>query len=453
MNNYQEFSRIGKEIRDAVNDALDTMDFSGLNDAISRSVDRAVKEVHSRAEDAVKGTSGQMGDAIRGMQDRVNEAMEQAVRFTDRYAGRSGRKGKREKEAEAGERIRERKRQEVRGASETELLYGRAPGVSGVLYTVFGSILLAGFGIPFLISLALGAGFASFGIFQRLGLFFFLPMSAASAAMLGCGVRILNRRKRFHTYIRSIGTKTICAVRTLSRAVGKSESFVCRDIQKMIERGLFLQGHIDEEQTCLMVTDETYRMYLASKERTREAQEERKRELDRQAEQKAEDPGMKEILDEGMACIETIRKVNDELPDPVISEKLDKLERVIGLIYVRLQKNPEKLDSMKRFTDYYLPTTIKLVRAYREFEQSEMDTERIRDSKAQIEQTLDTINLAFGRMLDSLYEEDTLDISTDIQVLKTLLAQEGLTGSDFGEMDDIFEGVSGVRKAAQDRPM
>ena len=80
---------------------------------------------------------------------------------------------------------------------------------------------------------------------------------------------------------------------------------------------------------------------------------------------------------------------------------------------------------------YYLPTTLKLVNAYREFDAQPVQGENILSAKREIEETLDTINLAFENLFDGLFEDDAIDISTDISVLETMLRQEGLTGSDF----------------------
>ncbi len=457
-------TQIGDEIRDALNDALKHGDFSGLNDAISHTISFAVNEVQNHVTEAmsdVQEKAGEKaGDALRSAQKYVNRTIDQAVRY-----------------AEGANRTTE-------GISHAAV-FGRAPiRVSAIVSIVFGSLLLAGFGIPAFVSAALGLGLGMFGVFQSLGLFFFLPVAAGGGALLSGGVRSLQRRNRFRNYVRSIGTKTICAVKTLSRAAGRSEAFVRKDLEKMIRDGYFLQGHLDDEKSCLMITDETYELYLQSKERTMEARRAQQEQQRQQAQQEQQTGGyagtadatkmqgmdkdnadtaqnqkQKEIMETGRRYMETIRQVNDELPDPVISEKLDKLEKVVGLIYVRLQKSPDQLASMKRFTDYYLPTTIKLVNAYREFDKSEIKTERMEASKHEIEQTLDTILFAFEQMLDSLYEEDTIDISADIQVLQTLLAQEGYVadglhaqtkknGQDNGltGMEDIFEGVSGVRK-------
>jgi len=412
----REFSKIGVEIRDAVNEAIDTMDFSRLSGVISRSADSAIKEVQDRMNRGMKSANREWN------QNTVNRRYQRAQSMENSYVRQSR-------------------------MESYELLYGKAPGsVASVLFTVFGSILTAGFGTPFLVLLAISIATASFGMLMRLALFFFLPLTAGSLWMLAKGITMTKKKKRFQEYMKCIGTKTICAIKTLSRAVGKPEGYVYNDLQKMIQEGLFRQGHIDDEKTCLMVTDETYSLYLQSKERTRAVQEQRKKEQEERRKEEAKDARLREALDEGLRCIEIIRQVNDELPEPVISAKLDKLEKVIGLIYVRIQKSPEKLDSMKRFTDYYLPTTIKLVKAYRDFEQSEVERGRVVEAKMEIEQTLDTINLAFERMLDSLYEDDTMDISSDIQVLQMLLAQEGLTDDALHSMDDVFEGISGVRK-------
>ena len=523
-------TQIGDEIRDALNDALKHGDFSGLNDAISHTISFAVNEVQNHVAEAmsdVQGKAGEKaGDALRSAQEYVNRTIDQAVRYADKksnahkthqtfHTDRQSETYRGEPDAQTfrdTQTTREAGRAYAEGANHTTegishaAVFGRAPiRVSAIVSIVFGSLLLAGFGIPAFVSAALGLGLGMFGVFQSLGLFFFLPVAAGGGALLSGGVRSLQRRNRFRNYVRSIGTKTICAVKTLSRAAGRSEAFVRKDLEKMIRDGYFLQGHLDDEKSCLMITDETYELYLQSKERTMEARkaQQEQQQTGQAWQNKRTQPGstqnassengggqtssgqtggyagtadgtktqgmdkdnadtaqkQKEIMETGRRYMETIRQVNDELPDPVISEKLDKLEKVVGLIYVRLQKSPDQLASMKRFTDYYLPTTIKLVNAYREFDKSEIKTERMEASKHEIEQTLDTILFAFEQMLDSLYEEDTIDISADIQVLQTLLAQEGYvadglhaqtkkTGQDSGltGMEDIFEGVSGVRK-------
>ena len=77
--------------------------------------------------------------------------------------------------------------------------------------------------------------------------------------------------------------------------------------------------------------------------------------------------------------------------------------------------------------DHYLPMTVKLLRAYADMDAQPIQGDTIRSSKREIEETLDTLNLAFEKLLDSIFEDTALDVSSDISVLQTLLAQEGLT--------------------------
>ena len=126
-----------------------------------------------------------------------------------------------------------------------------------------------------------------------------------------------------------------------------------------------------------------------------------------------------------------IRAANDALPGQTISEKLDRLELVTEKIFAHVEQHPEKLPDIRKFMNYYLPTTLKLVNAYREFETQPVQGENIQSSKREIEETLDTINTAFENLLDNLFQTDALDLSTDISALETMLAQEGLTDSVF----------------------
>ena len=126
-----------------------------------------------------------------------------------------------------------------------------------------------------------------------------------------------------------------------------------------------------------------------------------------------------------------IKAANDALPEEGISNKLDRLEEVTSKIFACVQQNPSQLPELKKFMEYYMPTTLKLVNAYKEFDEQPIQGENITTAKKEILKTLDTINYAFEKLLDSLFREAAMDVSTDISVLNTLLAQEGLTKSDF----------------------
>ena len=92
-----------------------------------------------------------------------------------------------------------------------------------------------------------------------------------------------------------------------------------------------------------------------------------------------------------------------------------------------MEQHPELIDDLHKFLHYYLPTTMKLLKAYEELDKQEVQGENITTAKQEIENTLDTINTAFENLLDSLFEDTAWDVATDISVLQTMLAQEGLT--------------------------
>ena len=103
-------------------------------------------------------------------------------------------------------------------------------------------------------------------------------------------------------------------------------------------------------------------------------------------------------------------------------------------IFDRAETHPEIIPDLKKMMDYYLPMTVKLLNAYADMDAQPVQGETIRNSKREIEQTLDTLLLAFEKLLDDLFEDTAMDISSDISVLNTLLAQEGLTEDELTKM-------------------
>lgn len=228
------------------------------------------------------------------------------------------------------------------------------------------------------------------------------------------GCRMFGRAKRFRQYWSLLREKGFCDISVLADAVEKRPRYVVRDVTRMLNAGLLPGGRLDERKSCLIIGQDLYQQYLS-------AQEGMKR-----REKTTVDP----VIAAGLEAVHQIRSANAALPGAVVTEKLNRLEDVTASIFAYVEQRPAKLQDIRRFMDYYLPTTVKLVKSYQEFE-AQAETAATRDAKEEILATLDTISTAFETLLDGLYQDDTLDISTDISVLKTMLAQEGLTGCDF----------------------
>ena len=133
------------------------------------------------------------------------------------------------------------------------------------------------------------------------------------------------------------------------------------------------------------------------------------------------------MLDRGSAFIAQIRKCNDDIPGEEISQKISRIELLVQRIFDRARTHPEVIPDLQKLMDYYLPMTVKLLSAYADMDAQPFQGETMENAKREIEATLDTLNAAFEKLLDDLFEDTALDVSSDISVLNTPLAQEGLT--------------------------
>ena len=122
-----------------------------------------------------------------------------------------------------------------------------------------------------------------------------------------------------------------------------------------------------------------------------------------------------------------IRDLNVRIDDRNVSDKIDRIEALTADIFQLIAEHPERADEIRRFVNYYLPTTFKLLESYSLMEKQRYQGESIRASRAQIEAVLDQIIVAIKRQQDKLFQSDALDVETDITVLKTMMSADGLT--------------------------
>lgn len=322
--------------------------------------------------------------------------------------------------------------------------------VSNVLYQVFGGI---GLGITSFITLIrIGAVFLGNTLLSPAGWIVNLIFLAIFGGMVRLGTSQGKRLRRARRYMQLCGDKMYGEIEHLAASIGKSTRYVTRDIQKMLSLGMFPEGHLDTKKTCFMLNDNVYRQYLETEENRRKREAESraagKGEFSGQAEraQNAKAPQtageyhtqdassnadgqiseLNAMVSEGMECIRKLRELNDKIPGEVISGKLSRLETLLKEIFESVRQHPEQMSRMHKLMDYYLPTTLKLVETYAEFDKISSPGEEILAAKAEIENTLDTINQAFTELLNNLFQDAVFDATTDAQVLKTMLAREGL---------------------------
>nr|WP_325212188.1 5-bromo-4-chloroindolyl phosphate hydrolysis family protein [uncultured Oscillibacter sp.] len=133
------------------------------------------------------------------------------------------------------------------------------------------------------------------------------------------------------------------------------------------------------------------------------------------------------VIKDGKLALGEMNRLDDSIADPGVSADIVRLSQVSEKIFQAVKDDPDKLPQIRKFMDYYLPTTLKLLNAYDRMSGAGVSGENIDGTKTKVEDMLKTIVRAFEKQLDALYGADALDVSADIQVMETLLAREGLT--------------------------
>ena len=136
-----------------------------------------------------------------------------------------------------------------------------------------------------------------------------------------------------------------------------------------------------------------------------------------------------ELVDQGHEMLLQIRKENDQIPDVDLSKQMDQLDEVAGRIFRTVAEQPGKAPQIRRFMNYYLPTTLKMLQGYRKMDERQVTGENAQATRTQIRKAMDVVLKAFNKQLDALYQDDMLDLSTDIDVMETMLKQDGLIDS------------------------
>ena len=448
-------NNLGEKFKETIAEAMKTGDFHALNTLVTDTVNDALREADFQANLSREATEKKVWNSQRSWQDKRREEVKTEAEIQAERQQREKQQEERRRQNEEWHRQRrEREKQweeqrkaqaeqnrarnqaqpvtprKATAAEMTSLVKMEKKGnVSGTLCTVFGGIGLGFSGLGLLVQLLLAA-------FQAASLSAaILPgvLSLVFLEMISYGNGQRRRLQRAEKYLELCGTKMYGVINEMARYTGKSVRYVRRDLRKMLKAGMFPDGHLDDKETCFMLNNVIYRQYLE----TEKAYLEQKKEQNtagtdtQDTEQSRRGQELHSIVAEGMEYIRHLRDLNDRIEGEAISEKLYQLENLLKEIFDRVQEHPEQMHRMHKLMDYYLPTMLKLVEQYAEFDEISSPGEDILDAKKEIEKTLDMINQAFVTLLNNLFRDAAFDASADAQVLQTMLAREGLTESDF----------------------
>lgn len=243
-----------------------------------------------------------------------------------------------------------------------------------------------------------------------------MPMLMSLTGGIGClfgGWHIRTSRRMRRKIDKIVGDAKYMYIQDIADALPCSYDKCCKHLENCIDEGLFgPDAYLDMRCKCLVVSQRPPEPTPAPAPKP-EKQPEKQTDM-------PERDQYKKILDE-------LRRVNDAIPDEEMSDKISRLEAVSAKIFEQAKSDPDKLPQMRKFMDYYLPTSLKLLNTYAELDNQGVEGENISESKRRIEQTMDTLVKAFENQLDRLFASDALDVSTDIDVMQNMLRADGLT--------------------------
>ncbi len=424
----KQICNAGGDILDAVADAVNRNDYSGLSRNVNKTVSRVIQDIQTEAS---KGSYGAPTHQYakttytrKGQAGFDTISRKENSRYDSIYQKASAWKPERKQEQNLT------KNQAKSRDCLPEAVTKRPPGrILGPVQLAWGILATSGFGITALVMFIMMAVQGG-SVFVVLAAVFSL-LTALSVTDIVRGRSKIGLVNRFYRYARLIGSKGFIGIEELAFQTGRQKNEVLRDLKKMMKKHMFPQGRLDQKQTTFMLTQEAYQQYLQAEQARLDsiaAAKEAAAKEEQLQEAQLQDEQTKRILKDGSAYIQMVHACSEQIRKPQMSYKLSKLEAIMRRIFEQVEKAPESADDLHKFMDYYLPTTTKLLQAYIDLDRQEIAGENISATKKEIEDTLDTINEAFEKLLDSLFEDTAWDISSDISVMKTMMAQEGLTG-------------------------
>ena len=275
----------------------------------------------------------------------------------------------------------------------------------GILMTGTDYVMNTAYNVLGIVSSVLGLATAGFGW-----------MTACGAARMKAG----RQMGQFADYADSVDYHKGLPVSMLADLTHQKPKKVHKRLQKYIHKG-WLNAWLDDETETLYLTAEDYR---AAKEKAAAAA------VPPQPQpEKAETGDAPLSLDTARRFAAVLEKEQQLMQDAQAREELVAMHKTTTAICDWLEAHPESQPKTRRFAEYYIPTTLKLLHTYNDVQgQQGENAETIRRDIAGI---LHTLNQAYENLYNNLLSDVAMDISSEIAALQGMLANDGLTGREF----------------------
>ena len=239
--------------------------------------------------------------------------------------------------------------------------------------------------------------------------------------------------KDYTRFLRELGHNTVIPIRDLASSVQKSEKDTIKELMYMMKNGYFKQARIVENDSLFLLDIPTFKLYKNQKNQMTNLSYEENKKIVQDTSAKTKTDKAEEIIKISSKEITSINLSISRIKNRSFLEKVIEIKKTIENITNIIKRYPEKAYVLDKFIEYYLPTTVKLIDAYTEYEIMESNDPKIKNSIVEIESSIETINEAFEKIQLELMEDRTMDIKTDIDTMKILLNQEGYLEKDWSK--------------------
>ena len=276
------------------------------------------------------------------------------------------------------------------------------------------------------------SGAIGLGIFSVLGGLF-------SGALLKHGIGRLKLYRQFKKVKEAMIGRTKGSVAEIAAETGIKEKAVIKGFKKMVSESLFPQGHISEDNSMILLNDNSYRNYMSEKAAKSKAAADEAARFEQIAKERAE-KGMssydiekaEKLLKTGREYVAKLKQADIDIENERISNDIVMIEQLAEKIFSYVSDNPVKSGQLGHFEDFYMPTVLKLLDNYKRYEANgNFASESDKAAKKEIEDSMDGVVDAFKQLYGNLTKTDNVDVSSDIATMNAMFAQDGLKESDF----------------------
>lgn len=246
------------------------------------------------------------------------------------------------------------------------------------------------------------------------------------------------RRDLIRKYVSVMIRKPRWTAKEIAACVGVYESRAVQDLTMLFDEGIInvapesyayaydadfinRQSEVDEDSFSFSVDDVHESAPKKTKGRKKKSDDDG---IDLKRPEKGTENA--ELFDKVFDYIKRIKKANDRIPDEQFTAEINEIEKIATQIYSGAMQRPKVMGDMRKFVNYYLPTTLKLLESYAELNERSIVTPAMNDTMDNIRNALKDIKEAFYKMYENIFSYTSMDISTEIGALENVLMSEGL---------------------------